>query len=324
MAATTVNLDDDAAAVLPDATSWGASPVTARPTNHAGTDVFPAPAPAVSAATTLSTFDGTNPNGTWELYAVDDAMGEVGSISGGWCLTIDAATAVATSTTIASNDNPSLTGDPVTFTATVTSSGSPVTAGTVTFREGATVLAGPTALNAAGQATFTTSTLTEGAHVITADFNGTATAGPSTVSVTQVVDNPTVVTNHRYCNAGAVTINAAGAATPFPSRIFVAGAGPAVSVTATLANVSHPLPDDVDVMLRAPNGDNLVLVADAGGTTPVSGVTVTFDDAAATGLPDTGGWGVSPVTADPTNHAPGDTWPAPAPAPSAATTLGVF
>jgi hypothetical protein len=39
-------------------------------------DVFPAPAPdASSAGTHLSAFDGTDPNGVWQLYAVDDVMG---------------------------------------------------------------------------------------------------------------------------------------------------------------------------------------------------------------------------------------------------------
>ena len=60
--------------------------------------------------------------------------------------------------------NPSTVGQPVTFTATVTSGGNPVTTGTVDFTEGATTLADGVAVNASGQATFTTSTLTEGSH----------------------------------------------------------------------------------------------------------------------------------------------------------------
>ena len=57
---------------------------------------------------------------------------------------------------LATSINPSPAGQPVSFTVTVTSSGNPVTAGTVTFKDGATSLAS-VAVNAAGQAVFTTS-----------------------------------------------------------------------------------------------------------------------------------------------------------------------
>src|SRR5207253_642309 len=64
-----------------------------------------------------------------------------------------------TSLTLASSANPSLAGQPVTFTATVTTSaGFYATDGSVTFKEGTTVLAGPTTL-AGGQAGFSTSSL---------------------------------------------------------------------------------------------------------------------------------------------------------------------
>src|SRR4030095_15354857 len=36
----------------------------------------------------LSIFNGTNPNGTWSLYIVDDAGGDIGQFAGGWTLTI--------------------------------------------------------------------------------------------------------------------------------------------------------------------------------------------------------------------------------------------
>ena len=49
---------------------------------------FPSPAPAGPYAASLSAFDGTNPNGTWDLYVVDDSGRDVGQISGGWDLII--------------------------------------------------------------------------------------------------------------------------------------------------------------------------------------------------------------------------------------------
>ncbi len=50
-------------------------------------DTFPAPAPAPSAATDLSGFVGSSPNGVWNLFIVDDAGADIGSIANGWSLT---------------------------------------------------------------------------------------------------------------------------------------------------------------------------------------------------------------------------------------------
>jgi hypothetical protein len=74
----------------------------------------------------------------------------------------------------------------VAFTATVTGV-SPT--GTVTFKDGATVL-GTVALSG-GVATLTTSSLTIGSHSITAEYGGDANNGPSTSSaLVQTVDTP--------------------------------------------------------------------------------------------------------------------------------------
>jgi Bacterial Ig-like domain (group 3) len=97
------------------------------------------------------------------------------------------ATTVTTATTIVSSQNPSDLGAPVTFTATVTA-GSPVTTGTVTFREGATVLAAGVAVNGSGQASFTTSALTSGSHPISATYDGTPHFLTSSASLNQLVD----------------------------------------------------------------------------------------------------------------------------------------
>jgi len=71
-----------------------------------------------------------------------------------------------------------LTGEPASFTATVTSStGTPT--GTVTFHDGATVLSIAT-LNAQGVATFSLSTLTTGTHTLTASYDGDANYATNT------------------------------------------------------------------------------------------------------------------------------------------------
>src|SRR4029078_12324008 len=92
-----------------------------------------------------------------------------------------------TTTTVVSSLSPSGFGQSVTFTAAVKMGTTPVTAGTVTFREAATVLAGPLALNGSGQATFATASLAVGTHVISADYSGTANFQASTGSFTQTV-----------------------------------------------------------------------------------------------------------------------------------------
>jgi uncharacterized repeat protein (TIGR01451 family) len=51
-------------------------------------------------------------------------------------------------------------------------------------------LAAGVALTASGQATFTTSSLTEGSHTITATYSGTAALQPSSGSVTVTVGKP--------------------------------------------------------------------------------------------------------------------------------------
>jgi hypothetical protein len=79
----------------------------------------------------------------------------------------------ATSTTLTSSLNPSIWGQTVTLTATVTPpAGSGISIGTVTFKDGAATL-GSGVLNGSGQATFATTALSAGVHSITAEYAGT-------------------------------------------------------------------------------------------------------------------------------------------------------
>jgi subtilisin-like proprotein convertase family protein len=79
----------DAGGPLPDAGQIVTG--TYRPTNAGGADSWPTPAPVASGQTALDTFVGFDPNGTWNLFVIDDATGDTGSIDGGWCLNIDSA-----------------------------------------------------------------------------------------------------------------------------------------------------------------------------------------------------------------------------------------
>ena len=94
-------------------------------------------------------------------------------------------TAAPTATALASHLNPSAPGQAVTLTATVTSpSGSP--SGAVAFFDGATLL-GTAGLGPSGTAALTTSTLTTGAHAITAVYDATLNYLSSDDGVTQNV-----------------------------------------------------------------------------------------------------------------------------------------
>ena len=94
-----------------------------------------------------------------------------------------------TATALASSANPVETGQPVTFTATVTGGATPT--GTVTFSDGSTVLGGgPVDLSGTGKATVSTSSLSAGSHSITAAYSGDGTHVKSTsTALDQVVAN---------------------------------------------------------------------------------------------------------------------------------------
>ena len=72
--------DDEATAVLDDFGTRACATGSYRPADLFDRDVLPAPAPAGPYATTLSAFDGTDPNGEWKLYVADDADGESGGV----------------------------------------------------------------------------------------------------------------------------------------------------------------------------------------------------------------------------------------------------
>ncbi len=89
--------------------------------------------------------------------------------------------AVSTKTDLQSSVNPSSPSEPVTFTATVSSTRANVT-GKVTFYDDAAIL-GPAVTLTSGVALFSTTTLTTGSHAITARYSGDKQHAVSTSSV---------------------------------------------------------------------------------------------------------------------------------------------
>ncbi len=90
-------LDDEAGSTIPDG-----GPVVSgvfRPSNvDTSSDGFLPPAPAPPASVSLTNFDGTNPNGTWSLYVIDDTGSgpDVGWLAGGFQLFITTTTTGST------------------------------------------------------------------------------------------------------------------------------------------------------------------------------------------------------------------------------------
>lgn len=104
---------------------------------------------------------------------------------------------IGTSTGLASNHNPSVFGQSVTLTATVTpDSGSDVPTGTVEFWEGATKL-GDDTLNGSGEATLTVSDFSVGSHIVIAkyvpDAGFTASESDPFEQVVNKADTTTVI-----------------------------------------------------------------------------------------------------------------------------------
>jgi hypothetical protein len=99
---------------------------------------------------------------------------------------------IATTTSVTSSGSPSITGDPVTFTATVAATSQP--GGSVSFHDGGTCESPGAALGtevlSAGTAAITTSGLGTGAHTIVACYPGNAIFAPSSGSVAHTVNEP--------------------------------------------------------------------------------------------------------------------------------------
>src|SRR5712692_6217132 len=192
-------------------------------------------------------------------------------------------------TTVASisSANPSVFGQPVTFTATV-SSPAGIPTGTVTFLDGATSLGAGT-LDSSGIATLTTASLAVGAHSITASYGGDTNFNPSSSSaLSQTVNKgPTTVASISSANPSvfgqAVTFTAtvsSPAGTPTGTVTFLDGAtslgtgaldssGIATLTTASLAVGAHSITTSYggDTNFNPSNSSPLAQTVNKGATT---------------------------------------------------------
>ena len=173
-----------------------------------------------------------------------DKTGSISVSSGMVLLAIESA--VTTTTTLATSASPSVYGNSVTLTATV----SPTPpAGTIQFYDNGSPLGSPVTVNPVdGQAQFTSSTFTAGSHPITAGYSGTTgykastTASPTTQPVNRADPDVTAWPTAGIITYGQTLADATltgGSATPAGNFAFTApgtvpGAGAAsYSVTFT-------------------------------------------------------------------------------------------
>jgi hypothetical protein len=93
------------------------------------------------------------------------------------------------SITLTSSPNPSTKGEAVTFTATVSASGAPIT-GWVQFKDGNTILNIGGVNSTTHKASYTTSALATGTHSITAVYTGSLYFNSSTSAVLKQIVYP--------------------------------------------------------------------------------------------------------------------------------------
>jgi subtilisin-like proprotein convertase family protein len=134
----------------------------------------------------------------------------------------------------------------------------------------------------------------------------------------------TVVSAGTFANPNPVTIFDAGTALPYPSIIRIANAQElrVKKAAATLIDISHTFPADLDILLVGPQGQKVLLMSDVGAGFDLNSLTLRFDDDAPATLPAS-----TPIVAGnykPTNIGGGDSFFSPAPLPPYAASLATF
>ncbi|MGO4883556.1 MAG: beta strand repeat-containing protein [Bryobacteraceae bacterium] len=223
------------------ASSYGAIPSGELVTFYDGANQIGTGNTASGAATYTTSMLTAGAHKITATYAGDSSFQS--STSKIFLETINAAT---TTTVLTSNANPSGYGQPVTFTATVTSTGSAPT-GTISFKNGTTPL-GVATLNSQGVATMTTLTLAAGSYSITAAYSGDASSAKSTSPPVNQVVNQAATTTQLVSSVNpaalgeSVTFTAiVRSATTFATGTVTFTAGSTVVGTGTLVNGSTKL-----------------------------------------------------------------------------------
>jgi hypothetical protein len=128
-----------------------------------------------------------------------------------------------------------------------------------------------------------------------------------------------------FTNAASITLSDNTIANPYPSILEVfCVPGPLKHISVTLDGLSHRFPDDVDVLLVGPGGQSVKLISDCGGNAgnSLTNVVLTFTDTATSPLPDA--TRIASGIYAPTDYAPTETFPVPAPATAPSASFAPF
>ncbi|OWK39106.1 beta strand repeat-containing protein [Fimbriiglobus ruber] len=191
-----------------------------------------------------------------------------GSVSGDLIQSVIA----TTNTALSSSVDPSVAGESVTFTATVSApAGAGTPDGTVTFLDAGVSLG--TASLSNGTATLTTALLATGSHTITASYAGDSEYVASTsTAITQTVDQLTIVPGTVVATTTAqliADINAANAGTgPSTIQLEAADAANGFEFTSVYPSTTDALPPITDAVIieGTPGFDNTIQRDTASGT----------------------------------------------------------
>jgi Bacterial Ig-like domain (group 3) len=247
---TTVTTSTGTATFFADGTQIGT--VQTLVSGQAGVTISSLPA-GIHVITVQYSGDRTYPAGT-------------GSLTGGQIVNT---TGISATTTVISNDSPSIAGQNVTFTATVTGSSETPT-GTATFFADGTQI-GAAQVPSTGQASISTSSLPVGTHTITVRYSGNSTDASNNGSLTggQVVNPVPISTTTSVVSSlnpslfgssvtFTATVNTAGPGTPTGTLFFYDGAtllgrvelGGALTYTTSILSV------DSDAITAVYSGDS--------------------------------------------------------------------
>ena len=137
-------------------------------------------------------------------YSISAKYNGDGNNTGSTSSTLSQVIIASTTITLVSSLNPSVVGQAVTFTATVSSSaGAPPNGETITFKNGSAILG--TGTLGSGMASLTTSSLLAGIYTITASYPGDANFAASTSpGLRQVVNSTTKSVTQRRCSPASI------------------------------------------------------------------------------------------------------------------------
>jgi hypothetical protein len=192
-------------------------------------------------------------------------------------------------TVVTSTPNPSNYGVAVTFTATVTPTGTAAVTGVVNFLDGGNQIGTANLVGATDQTTFTTSSLVVGQHIITAAYLGDLNNGPSaSLSITQTVNKTTPTIT--WATPAAITYGTALSATQLNASsgavtgtlVYTPAAGTVLAAGSQTLSVTFTPTDTIDyntvtaTVSLTVNKVTPTLEVSTSGTPSSYGVAVTF------------------------------------------------